>query len=485
MYNTSLFVLRRNYLLLIVLSLSALYKIFFLEFPIFGLEYEDAFVYADVARQLQYSYLWQVDTFQTKTCMDGSLANCLEYGTFNGHFIVLPLIISFINGIVGYSIYNIFIFNFFISLVVLVFFFKILSLLKIDDLSIFFSAILYITTPFINIQNTSGFSETLSSLFVIITFYYFLKCLEEEFNIQKPSYWIAIAMIIVSFIIKRENLILISLPIVYLFIAIFSRNIIRKHLLCISLSFFIPLFAGVIFNYVAQVTDLEIVEGQVVGGATFTLNNFLINFPNFLLSLQNFKYFGVTGVLALSSLIIVFLPRHRMQFKVIGILVIFYSVLYSFHYRSYYQVHYNMVNNFETLRYTTNYFPVFCLLFGAVLAEFTSYTRHAKKLVSLILLIYLPFITLGNFELRHDIYNKEQVNRINPVRKTLDIVRQDAWVISDISSVFHLYANENHNIVDSYSTNISRISELSSTQEVYFLKRKNNAIDENVTDQDN
>ncbi|EKD86814.1 MAG: hypothetical protein ACD_37C00137G0001, partial [uncultured bacterium] len=446
MYDTWLSLSRRNYLLLIVLLLSALYKIFFLKFPIFGLEYEDAFVYADVARQLQYSYLWQVDSFQTKTCMDGSLVNCLEYGTFNGHFMVLPLIISVINGILGYSTYNIFIFNFFISLVVLVFFFKILSLLKVDNLSIFFSAILYVTTPFINIQHTSGFSETLSSLFVIITLYYFLKSLEDGFDIHKRSYWIAISMIIVSFAIKRENLILISLPVIYLFIAAFSKNVSRKQFLGISLSFFIPLFVGMVFNYVAQVSDLEKVEGQVVGGATFTLTNFSINFPNFLSSLQNFKLFGMTGGLVFLSLIIVFLPRFRMQFKLIGILVISYSVLYSLHYRSYYQVHYNMVNNFETLRYTTNFFPILCLLFGAVFAELTSYSRQTKKIVSLALMIYLPFITLGNFRLRYDIYDKELVNRIDPVRKTLDIVRPDDWVISDISSVFHLYANENLNV---------------------------------------
>ena len=58
--------------------------------------------------------------YKTQSCLDGSYVKCNTHGSFGGHFLTLPFIISFLNQIIGYNHNNVFYINFVVSLLLLV-----------------------------------------------------------------------------------------------------------------------------------------------------------------------------------------------------------------------------------------------------------------------------------------------------------------------------------------------------------------------------
>ncbi len=466
------------YFLIVIILVTAVFKLLFIQFPFHGLEYEDAFVFSDVARYLQYNYQWDVDPFQTKSCLDGSISNCYQFGTFGGHYMILPLIVYSLNEVIGYSIFNIFMINCFASFFALYFYIRTLRLLDVSYIGICFSALLLVTTPFLNVFNTSGLSETFSSVFVAGSVFFYIKTSLEDHNYKRSAFWLTITFIVISFLTKRENLILLSLPVLSTLLLAKNNVLKTNRLINITILFSVPTAIAAVYNMLARINEMEAAESLGLGIATFNLTNFAMLFPKYLFSFLNVDYFGITGALFIITSIYVILLQNKLEFKLISLLSILYLVMYSSHYRSYYQVHFGDVNIFETLRYTSNYFPIACLCFGALTRihdKLESQFYRAKKIFFTIVVIYISIITLLNVSMRLKLSSMEYENRINPAIETLKLTNNDDWILSDISSVFHLYANENRNFIDSYSTKLNRVLNLNknSNGQIYLLKREN------------
>lgn len=472
-----------SYVLLIIILITTVFKLLFVLYPFHGLEYEDAFVFSDVARYLQYNYQWGIDPFQTKSCLDGSISNCFQFGTFGGHYMILPLIVYLLNEIIGYSIFNIFIVNFIASFFALYFYIRTLHLLNVSNIGICFSVLLLVTTPFLNVFNTSGLSETFSSLFVAGTVFFYLKSSLEDYNYKRSAFWLTITFIVVSFLTKRENLILLSLPALGIMLLAKEKALKPHRLINISILFAVPTGIAVLYNMVARINEMEAAESVGLGISTFNLTNFTMLFPKYILSFLNIYYFGISGTLFLITSIYVILLHKKLEFKLISLLSLLYLVMYSSHYRSYYQVHFGDVNIFETLRYTSNYFPIACLCFGALTKVHDKLEKLlyiAKTQIFAIIVIYILTVTFLNITTRLDLSKKEFESRIMPVVETIRLTKVEDWVLSDISSVFHLYADKNRNFIDSYATRLDRILQLQKTinGQIYLLRRETDNMNE-------
>jgi Na+/melibiose symporter-like transporter len=107
------------------------------------------------------------------------------------------------------------------------------------------------------------------------------------------------------------------------------------------------------------------------------------------------------------------------------------------------------------------------------------YLTKKTQIISIIA-IYLTVITYINITTRIDLSQTEYKERISPVIETLKITKNDDWILSDISSVFHLYATANRNFIDCYYANANRMIELNknSNGQIYLLLRKTDNLNE-------
>jgi len=456
-------------------------KMLFIPYPFHGLEYEDAFIFSDAARFVLYDYNWHVEPFQTKSCIQGSIAHCNQFGTFGGHYMVFPLIVSLVNKIMGFSVKNIFYVNFISSMLVLIFFINILKKIEIGKIGMMVTVMLFVTTPFLNIFNTSGLSETMSSLFVIVTLYLFFKSSYDGFDYRKMSFWFTVAFMIISFLTKRENLIILSLPVLSLFL---ERKRLSEANRTINLIILFTVSTGiaVVYNIIAHINMMEAAESVDIGTSTFNLTNFALLFPKYLTSFLSIKYFGVTGIffLVASAYVLVFCKKY--EFRLSIMITLMYLVMYSSHYRSYYQVHSGSINMFETLRYTTNYFPVACLSIGAfdfdkINVKSSSLSRRISQFAALVIFVILMVIL--NFKLRSELNHVEVESRVYPAIESLRLTSENDWILSDITSVFHIYASDNRKFANCYSRKINYVLKQIKINHpnIYLLKRNPSAID--------
>ena len=468
--------LTKNKLFLIsIIFLFIGLRILFINFPFWGLEYEDSFIYNDTARYLSFEYDYKSMPFKCQSCLDGSYEKCTSYGSFGGHFLTFPYLISIINYIFSYNYNNVFILNFFISISILILIIR-WTKQNSNSFSLPIFIILLSLTPFITLFNTSGLSETLSSLFVLIFFLSVFKLNEIDFKFSF-TFLIAFLTLIISILIKRENLTLL----VFLFIIpflryYFNQRILVKNYIMFALSTSIVILALI---YKINVLEVESNEGVDVGSPTFNFTNFFINIQQLVLAILNYSYWGITGIVFIISTIYFFIKKYKSKIGLFSlVLILLYIVVYCSHYRSYYQVKFNIVHPFETLRYSTNYFPLIAIFISS--QNFPE--SKVRKLFNNNYIMFLSFILLAYnvFELRINLSDDEYFSRIRPVETTLNHCKKNDIIITDIPIIFHCFASSNQTIVDLYSLNQTRLDNLlvdGINNNIFYLKPKNDNYD--------
>lgn len=447
----------------------------FINFPFWGMEYEDSFIYNDTARYLTFEYDYKSMPFKCQSCLDGSFLKCNSYGSFGGHFLTFPFLISMFNYIFSYNYNNIFILNFLISISLLLYIIK-WTQQNNSNFSLPIFIILLSLTPFITVFNTSGLSETLSSFFVLIFFLSVFKLNEIDFK-YSLTFLIAFITLIISILIKRENLTLLvflfTLPLLRYY---FNQRILVKNYLMFVLSTSLLILTLI---YKINVIEVESNEGIDVGSSTFNLTNFFINIQQLFLAILNYSYWGITGIVFIIATIYFFIKKNKSKIGLFSlVLTLLYVLVYCCHYRSYYQVKFNIVHPFETLRYSTNYFPLIAIFISS--QNFTNI-----KIITLFknnYLIILSFILLAYnvFELRINLSDDEYFSRIRPVETTLNHCKKNDIIITDIPIVFHCYASSRQTIVNLYSLNQARLDNLLEdgiNNNIFYLKPINDNYD--------
>ena len=442
--------------------LSILNKIEFVQHPFFGLEYEDSYIYSDAARSINYNYDWSYKPLQVNSCIDGSLTACNATTTYSGHLIALPFIISLINKIAGYSIYNIFIFNFIISFLVIFVVDQIIKLIYPQQHWRSFLPLLFlVTTPFINLFNTSGLAETFSSFSLLLFVLFFFKTVTRKFFIQSSSFWCSLFFLAASILIKRENIVLIAItPLTAIFL-FFRKELKQYGIRNILVYFLLSAVIIVAIGFLIDFRDIENQEGTAIASLTFAFSNTLMIFPVFLASYVNAEFWGLTGIALIISVFFLF-KAPNLKLLITFSLFLLYVLLYSTHYRSYYQVKFGEVNVFDTLRYSSNYFPLVCICLSSINLKISN--SYVKYFSVLMVVGYLFFTFIYSYQLRVNFSDEENLTRIEPAKKVLALINKNDIIITDIPLIFHLFGNDNQIIVDAYSTSAKRIQ--------YYLSNK-------------
>lgn len=456
-----------NYFLLIIIAL--VFRILGFYFPFWGLEYEDSYIYSAVSRQISLNYSFDDDPLFTKYIIFGDLKSGILTQTISGHFIFFPAILSVINLIFGYSTFNIIILNTLLSIINIVYASRLFNLLVNNKTSQLFFSLLYASTPFLCLYNTSGLSETMSSVFVIMTLYFYIRKNVEK-NISNYSK-VYLLFILLSIIIKRDNLVLIALPFIDLVKYLFSDRInIKKKFVSVILVLITVIFIFFIFKVDKTLIDEK---ADINNINPFSFSYFFTLFPVFIKSLFNMRFFGQFSILMVASIFII--KKIKENTIILFCISLLYLLIYTFHYRSYYMVNGNFVPNIiDTFRYYTNFFSILMIAFSITLFNELNYViEKNKKFITTIIVACLIINFYFNYEIRDELSAIEYNERIKPVAESLKLITNNDIIVTDRSVLFQMFGKEDIFIVDITAISMDEIKTLNllnKSKKIYYMK---------------
>ena len=443
--------------LFLIIAISIVSKLPF-DFNFFyGLEYEDAYIFTGYSRFLLYNNFFSVDPFQTKACLFGSLKYCEIVGTYGGHFLGLSSLGYFFNKYFGYSPLIICFINFFASLIAACLIYCVSYLLSEDKQIGIMCSLIYSLSPAMSLFHTSGLAETLSSTSIIFTLFLFLLIFEKRKNLDRPNEAILWLLLLLSFsfclLQKRENLILLFLPLISLLRILIDHKYNSYIIIRITIFMILGVAILTVFHYGINVFDIERQESQEIAKATFSLKYFISLAPVFIKSFLTFQWFFVFSIFTFAGLILISINIKQHPLYVYPImLLIAYLLAYTLHYRSYYFIKYGHVNEFESLRYITNFFPFYCLIGGYAIVNVFNPLKNKLKLpkyyLSVLSILVIGYLIYANVILKKEFFLIEQENRIAPVKETIRLVdSRGNIIITDVPLIFQVLGKETLQIV--------------------------------------
>jgi hypothetical protein len=461
-----------------------------------GLEYEDAYVYTASSRYLLFHQDFSVEPLQTQTCVLGSMADCITGATYGGHFVTLPAIAYFIHRLLGYHPYTVCGINYAASLIsVLILYFLCLRLTGGDVVCSLVAALVYAICPAMCLFHTSALAETTSSLFLLIYVSCFLSVFLHKECSRGISQWLLWTLLGVSLglalLTKRENLVLLTLPLLALPAMSLKWSREAKGLLVwagITVALAVLIMSGF------KILHNETGESRDIGASTFSFRYSLVLVPLFCRALLTFKWFSISTVLFLCG--VAAMCRRSIRHSgwiVVGGLFFAYFFVYTGHYRSFYFVHFGTVRPFESLRYITNAFPLFAAVTGLGTNEIRCWGRkiggwwrgYDRFLFGGIATVWVLSSVGMTRSLRKEWQEVEWENRIAPVVSTLQNVNANQdYVVTNLSMVFQVFGASTVRIVDQYSVGAAipsnvLVQSLKEAQTVWWL-RHNGTDDEDM-----
>jgi hypothetical protein len=449
-----------------------------------GLEYEDAYIFTANSRYLLFNQDFSSDPLQTHTCVLGSISDCSAEATYGGHFLALPSLGYLTHRLFGYHPYAICWINLVASLISVPILYFVCCRLTSDRTCAFVASLVYAISPAMGMFHASALAETTSSLLVLVYVSCFLTIFVQKDGSDSPRKWAVWSLLAVSFVLallsKRENLVLLTAS-VFAVPAFFDERTKKSMLLWTCITTVMAVLLVRRFN----ILQMETAEAGDIGTVTFSLRYSLALIPVFARAFLTLRWFTIAPGLFLCGIGGLFRrSARRSGWPIVFGLVLAYFVIYSGHYRSYYFVHYGSVTPFESLRYITNFFPLFAAVAGFGAGEVIEWMRrfggrwpsHQELVLGTIGLVWVV-ISLGmTWSLRNEWQQVEWQNRIAPVISTLQSVKENEdYVISDLSVVFQVFGASTIRIVDadSIGTEIptNMLFQNLKTRTVWWLRR--------------
>jgi hypothetical protein len=345
---------------------------------------------------------------------------------------------------------------------------------------------IYSITPIMSVFHSSGLSETFSSFFLLLFLYHYFSYLKTKLN-NKHTYvlfiqWSAILTVLFfAMLVKRENLILFLVPIIsiiYFTIKEKSFNPVISHWP------FTIVIVAVLLLYRFGINLNTTIEAEIpdVNGFPFNYKFFLVLFPLFLKSLFSFSWFSVFTPFCIMGVIYIIVKHNKnIGMVIITILFLTYLLLYTSHYRSYYFIRQGNASTFETLRYITTFFPLYCILSSLSLIYFFEKFKRIKSIrvvnYSIIVLLFLfsTALVYQGHALKRQFSAIEFENRVDPVLISASYLKQNAVVVTSEPLLFQIFCNPDLSIINFYSIGCTYDSETFSKllidRQVYFLKK--------------
>ena len=323
---------------------------------------------------------------------------------------------------------------------------------------ILFTLILSLT-PFYPLFSTTGNSEIFSSLFVFLSFlstYYYI--------IKGKNYHLLLFILFASLasLSNRENFILfIIFGLSYLY---FSRRIKAKHLLL----FILLSLTGLGLLYILQVFKTEQQYAEDIQNATFSIVYLFDNTVALLKAMFSFKLWGVTGILTVLSLTTFFIFNKKSDIlKILAIFLVSYYLVTFLHYRHFYYLQTGKVSPFETLRYTTTFFPLLVAFISINLS--TLLKGYKRNIIAIMAIILIPLLLVQTYNTRVNYSQDEEYSRIEPAKEVVSYYKNGDLIIADFPIVIKNIAPEETMVADlRYLSDIK----LNSFNNIYLLINK-------------
>jgi hypothetical protein len=464
-----------------------------------GTEYEDAYVYTVVARQmLEGNHVAEgTASYLTTVCDVGSLRECQSSTTYSGHYIGSSFVLSLAARVLGYRPAIAGLVGIAAACVMVVLIFFLARMLSADDVVPIFSAAVFAMTPVFAVHGIAAYAEPLSNMCVTIGFFAYLRYLYSRPNERTRLSDVAALCtwclaLLFAILVKRENLVLgFVLPFASI-VRIAARRDLKTTWyrigaaslgsgIAVAFSLLSLRFGEVLLNETAEFRRIPFGLTQVRSLLPAFLNSF---------GVTSWYCLGLVWVLA--GLFLIRRCDYRTLYPVLVITA--YLSLYVSHVRSYYQVNCGDVAPADVLRYSMNFMTMWALLAGVGLAYAVRRCRGVGDGlkwravgVSAALVVYGATAYRYTTTLRDEVTSEEQRTRIEPsvVASQLAVAMgsADTYVVTLEPLVLQMYGPPNVNVIELTRVNDQLIAALGSQHEHLKLLYLDNAIYRNDIDQ--
>jgi hypothetical protein len=312
--NLSRLHLKRHIIPLIIVLLLSLYCFYPINKSYFmGLEYEDAYIFSASARFMQEDRGSYPDPLRTRSCVMGSLSNCEMSAVYGGHFLAVPSLALASHRLLGYSPYTICIINGTAAILSILVLYALCFQITGDIALSFISSLIYAVVPIMTVFHTSALGETYSSLIVLIYGFCFIALFiksEQLRSLFAIACWIVLFLsFVLALLTKRENLIIVAMPLFALLSLPSKRLRDNKGLIAWAIA---SLVIAVAVSVAFQIVQAEANEATDIGSATFSLGYFLALLPLFTKSFITVRWFMAASLFVVLGL---WALRHRFYIR--------------------------------------------------------------------------------------------------------------------------------------------------------------------------
>lgn len=386
--------------------------------PYYGTEYEDAFVFQADSKSLT-EHSSEADRFRIQISNYNIEENGEELLSYTGHFTSFSSILGAYNKIFGYSRYRAIQLNLLFSVLLSFVIFSIFRLQTNSTLIGVTSILLLASSPATNLFQTSGLTETFSSLALAIALYLFLFLWRDK-RVDHRKVIIFLSALFLCLLIKRENMVLlVILP--FVVYRLYDEKSFRLILIVgVSLATY---FVGV------EPFSTEYLEAQSIQTSTFSVSYLFVQLPAYLSAFLKFKFFGAGLVFLILTMIWIGYKRLQLSFESLlslGLFILFLAI-YCLHYRSRYFVLSMEMSDFETFRYANNFYFLLILAVGFNLRTIWMSMEPKKRLEKIVAVLFgvifvfsIPF----SLNLRNDLQSGEFQTRILPLLESQKIISE-------------------------------------------------------------
>jgi hypothetical protein len=430
-----------------------------------GLEYEDSYVYSVVAKAMALGVSGpQNGSYLTSVCSIGSLLQCAAYETYSGHYIGFPFVVSLINRLLGFSVYNASILGVMASVVSATALWCLAQFVGGRKAAIA-ATIIFAVTPVFAVYGVAAFAEPTSNALATVAMAIGVRMLNGRATSLNGSKLVLNATaltltLLMAVLVKRENAVI---PAVFALVAAVWWLQGWRHdedrpwssvLVFVCCTLAVAYFA---FTHL-RLSDTVVSETAEYGQNPFAFNTMRVLMPMFASAFIKWEWYQCGAWLAALG-VVVCIARRRADSVSVLLCGAAYLFLYLSHVRSHYMLVYGDVSDRDALRYSMNLMSLWSALAGVgaagiVESIFGSRVFRPGILKGVVAVLAVLLGVDGYWHtrtLRREAIEDELLGRINPARTAIETIGTEAataYVISPESLIIQLYGPPTLRVVD-------------------------------------
>ena len=455
-------------LFLLVLCIGVLPKLTALTTPYYGTEYEDAFVFQADSKSME-EHSSSEDRFRVQIYDYDLDAGKHTLQSYTGHFTSFSAVVWMGNKIFGYSRFRAIETNLVFSLSLFIVLFMIVYTITNNTYYALISILVFATAPVISLFQSSALAEMYSSL-AIGMFLYFLAIFWRNTKPSHQEIFLVISALILCLIIKRENMVLLSIIPFFVFKLLSQKSHQWFAFVAVALVLY---FVGV------DPFSTEFIEAEELQTSTFSLSYFYVQLPIYIEAWLNPQLYGISfWCLLISFPLLIYKKAVPSNESIVAFgLLVGYLAIYCLHYRSRYFVLSMELSYFETFRYSNNFYFLIALLVGLNLHNIWG-EGFPKPLGAKLVTLFFILFTIScyyTYNFRELFHEEEVRTRIQPILsanlavKKLHSAESAAILITDIPLVAKMLDEDEFDLLVRNFRYQDKPEQFTHKERIYFL----------------